>query len=651
MLFINEETIPRSIIPYGEIVLEPILTSIFSLPCLYYFVISPYINARNEAEQSLMLAKVEADIAHKENNDILRSQKEVLKEEVKKATISLAKSKERYALAADGSNDGLWDWDIKKDTLYVSKRWRKIIEFDDNEITFNKWMSIIHHEDRDEFKKKMQDHFSNNSDHFECEYRLKHKNGSFVWVLTRGMAVSDRLGKVVRFAGSQTDISQQKKIQEQLSYDSLHDKLTLLPNRALFNERISQSFARFKRHPDQLFAVLFIDLDNFKQVNDTLGHSAGDELLIRLGFRLKSVCRGEDTVSRWGGDEFTLLMEDVKSLEDVKIYADRLLRTIKKPLLISSQELFVNTSIGIAIISEKYNSAEELLRDADTAMYKAKESGKGKYSIFKDSMHVKTSKRFQLNSQLRRSLEKNEISMYYQPIMDIQKNTLAGFEALMRWNNESLGFIPPDEFISIAEENGFIHELGDFAFDESFSQIKKWKNKYKKDLFVSVNVSQRQIEKPKFVEKIHMYIGKHSMLPENIKIEVTETLLVSQPKLSLSILNDLAKLNIGIAIDDFGTGYSSLSSVHKYPFSILKIDKSFAKNIILDRKSDVMIMSIISIADALGMDIVVEGIEDKDSLKKCINYGSKYAQGYLFSKPMPSSEMENIIPSLINSPQ
>jgi diguanylate cyclase (GGDEF)-like protein/PAS domain S-box-containing protein len=648
MFSITSSTIPKNLFPYGEQVLEPFLTALITLPILYYFILRPYINARNDAEHSLILAKIETDIAHKENNDILREQKEVLKKEVAKATRQLALSRERYALAAAGSNDGLWDWDLKQDNFYASERWKSIVGLDDQaSINPKKWFELIHPDDYDDVQRTMNNHFLGKVDHFECEYRLKHDRGNYVWVLTRGMAVLDEENNPVRFAGSQTDISDQKKIQDQFAHDALHDKLTLLPNRTLFNERLNQSFSRIRRHPEQTFAVLFVDLDNFKHVNDTLGHAAGDELLIRLAFRLKSICRGEDTVARWGGDEFTILVEDIKSIDDIKGYARRLLDSVKEPLMIADQELFVNTSIGIALSSQRYAAPGEVLRDADIAMYRAKESGKGQFVIFEESMHSKTTKRFQLDSQLRRALEREEITMFYQPIMKLKENTLAGFETLMRWNHPQLGFVSPAEFIPIAEENGLIYDLGRYAMEKSFSQLAQWRKKFGDFLFMSVNVSQRQIENHNFVDLLKKCIEQCDLPFNAIKVEMTESLLVTQPKLAKKVLERIQNLNVGLSIDDFGTGYSSLSSIHQYPFSVLKIDQSFVKNMDQNEKSSNMIRSIILIGEALNLDVIIEGLETQAALNKALEYGCQYGQGYLFSRPLNAEDIEKIMPSLL----
>src|SRR6266446_368098 len=553
----------------------------------------------------------------------------------KKAQEALKESEERYALAARGSNDGLWDWNLAANFVHFSPWWKANLGYQEGEIGERpeEWFDRIHDADRERVKKEIAAHQKGLTPHFESEHRVLHKDGSFRWMLSRGVAVHDASGNALRMAGSQTDITEGK----------VSDPLTGLPNRLLFIDRVGRLVKHTKRRKDQLFAVLFMDLDGFKMINDSMGHLVGDQLLVGVANRLEKCLRSTDTVARLGenftvarlgGDEFTVLLDDIKDPGDAKRAADRMMKALAAPFILGGKEVFTSVSIGIALSNSAYEQPEDILRDADTAMYRAKSLGKARYEVFDADMRASVLARLQLETDLRRALERGEFRNFYQPIVTLVSGEIAGFEALLRWQHPTRGLLGPIEFIPVAEETGLIRELGWWNLREACRQINEWRTGAHRHLTISVNLSAKQFLQPKLVEDIKELLGDLALPPEALKLEITESTVMGDPTAAVGMLQHIKSLGIQLAIDDFGTGYSSLSYLHRFPLDTLKIDRSFISSMGDDGEGMEIARTILPMANNLRLDVVAEGVETIQQVALLKKLHCKYGQGYYFSRPL-----------------
>lgn len=448
----------------------------------------------------------------------------------------------------------------------------------------------------------------------------------------------------------QREIAERQQAEQQLIHDALYDSLTGLPNRTLLMERIDRAIEQTKRNPDHLFALLFIDLDRFKIINDSLGHLVGDRLLIAVARLLSEDLRSLDTVARLGGDEFVILLDDIDSLKDATKVGDRLQAQLKQPVILGSHTVTTSASIGITLSSAHYQNSSEVIRDADIAMYRAKEKGKARYEIFNREMYLQTLKIIELEHNLRLALQNKEFQLYYQPIISLQDNVLVGFEALLRWQNPQQGFISPVDFIPIAEETGLILAIGDWVLTEACQQLRQWQQQYAAiprlaNLKISVNVASQQITEPDYIAKVDRVLSKTGIDPDCLRLEITERVLIDSSDLTRKTLAEIKRKKIRLSIDDFGTGYSSLSYLHRLPIDNLKIDRSFVKNLDSDLESLEIIKTIITLAHTLGMDAIAEGVETTRQRDRLKALGCEFAQGYLFAKPLDARAAELMLAS------
>ncbi len=560
-----------------------------------------------------------------------------------RAEQALRASEERYALAARGANDGLWDWNLRDNSIYLSARWKSMLGYGEAEVGEHpdEWLERVHEADREKVRLCVADHLAGRTSHFEVESRMLHKDGVFRWMLTRGQMTTDETGAPLRMAGSQTDITEGK----------VADPMTGLPNRLLFLDRLSRVIARSRRHPEALFAVLFLDLDGFKLVNDSLGHAVGDRLLVQVANRLQSSLRQSDTVARvdegftiarLGGDEFAIILNDLQDPADANVVAERLIDELSRPFLIGDSELFSSLSIGIALSTLGYEDAEAYLRDADTAMYRAKAHGKGRYEVFDTNMRDLITRRLEIENDLRRAIERHEFINYYQPIISLETGTIVAFEALLRWEHPTRGLLLPKEFIPIAEESGAIRELGWWALAEACRQIAVWRTLHPSlaSLSMSVNLSVKQFTDPSFGGKLEALL-RETQLPEGtLNLELTESSLIGDSAAAETLLTQVKALGVRLAIDDFGTGYSSLGYLHRFPLNTLKIDRSFTDAISSDPKKESLIArTIMPLAQNLGLDVVAEGVETLEQAETLKELQCNYAQGFLFSRPVTGEDV------------
>jgi diguanylate cyclase (GGDEF)-like protein/PAS domain S-box-containing protein len=549
---------------------------------------------------------------------------------------ALRESEERYALSARGANDGLWVWDLIENQVYYSPRWKAMLGHAEEEIggSPDEWLSRVHPDDAEILRSAIDMHLRGVTPHLEHEHRMRSRDGSYRWMLSRGLAVRDSAGKATRIAGSMTDITQRKVAVERLTHDAFHDALTELPNRALFMDRLQRAIEVQRRHPDSFFAVLFLDLDRFKLVNDSLGHVVGDELLVAVARRLTDTMRSSDTVARLGGDEFAVLIEGVEHDADPVRAARRIQDALAAPFPLGGHDIFTTVSIGIAVSSTGYDRPQDVLRDADIAMYRAKARGKARHEVFDTAMHERTVELLQFESDLRRAIDRDELRVHYQPLFDLGSGTLTGFEALVRWQRGD-SLIAAQEIISVAEETGLIVPIGEWVLRESLRQMKEWDRAglTAETLDLHVNLSPRQLFHPNQIDRLREIITESGVEPERLHLEVTESLLIENAAAAAELLHALREMRVGLSLDDFGTGYSSLSSLRQFPFDMLKIDRSFLLDADANRVDEI-VRTISTLARVLGMNVTIEGLETADQAKRMRGLGVDFAQGFYFARPL-----------------
>lgn len=472
------------------------------------------------------------------------------------------------------------------------------------------------------------------------ESQIRRKGGELIWISENARVVRDEIGAIAYYEGTVEDITSTRDNKQRLLHDALHDRLTGLSNRALFMDRLEQSFARLERHPNHLFAVLFLDFDRFKNINDSLGHLAGDELLKAIAQRLLECLRPGDSVSRFGGDEFALLLEDVRDLSDATLVAERVQNAMRKPFQLGSQEVFSSASIGIALGHGDYTNAEDLLRDADMAMYRAKALGKARHEVFDSEMHTRAVALLQLETDLRWAIERDEFRLHYQPIVTLDSGNIIGFEALIRWQHPERGLVAPAEFIPIAEETGWIMPIGRWVLQESCAQLAAWQAEIPSDppLSMSVNLSGKQFSQPDLIETIETVIRETGIAPGTLKLEITESAIMEDAQTVTNRLLELRKIGVKLGLDDFGTGYSSLSYLHRFPLDTLKIDRSFVARLLEDGENREIVRTIVTLGKNLGMDVVAEGVEEAQQLSDLRGLNCQHGQGFFFARPMPADE-------------
>lgn len=555
---------------------------------------------------------------------------------------ALRESEQRYALALRGANDGLWDWDFRANSIYYSPRWKSMLGYTEHELTdsTDEWKSRIHAEDIVRVRAELARHLQGGTPQLEIEYRMQHKDSSYRWMLFRGVAVRDADGNPLRMAGSMTDITQRRKAEQQLLQGAYYDALTSLPNRLLFLEQLRRALGRAERREDFLFSVLFLDLDRFKIINDSLGHLVGDKLLVHIAERLRICIRPEDMVARLGGDEFTVLLEDIEEPAQATRVAERIQEEISKPFQLEGHDVWTTASIGIAFSSTGYSRPEDILRDADAAMYRAKAKGKARHELFDHEMHSRALKLLQTEAELRRAIERSELCVHYQPLFDLTTKRITGFEALVRWNHPERGLVMPAEFVPIAEETGLISQIGSWVLTTACWQLASWRKLLPADqeLTISINVSRKQFSQPDLLARLHQILQQTGSKPEWLALEITESVLMEHTDGLIRLLTELKGLGVQLHVDDFGTGYSSLAYLHRFPIDKLKIDRSFVSHMESAGRNAEIVRAIVTLAHGLGMGTIAEGIETEEQAKFLCSLKCQLGQGYLLGRPVPTQE-------------
>ena len=558
---------------------------------------------------------------------------------------------ERRALALTGAGDMIWDWDVSADHVFTSAETEAMLGLKSGSLQgpAAKWLEILHHLDRDRFRATLDSVLEQRRGRVAQDFRMRTADGHYLWFSLRARPVVGSDGEVVRLVGTLADVTAFKTAEERLLHDAVHDNLTGLPNRELFLDRLEAVLGFAKADPAKAETalrptVMIIDLDRFKQVNDSIGMAVGDSILLTLARRLGRLIKPQDTLARLAGDQFGLVLLSERDTAKITAFAETIRRTLRAPIAFKDREIFLTASIGLTLGDADPQRAEEMLKDAELAMYHAKRSGGDRIDVFKPSMRARKTDRLSIESNLRRALERDEITILYQPIVRLEDRAVAGFEALARWNHPKLGRLSPVEFINIAEETGLIVELGVFVLERAARQLSAWQRtlRHRESLFCSVNVSSRQLLRHDLIQDLRTVLGRAPLSRGSLKLELTESVVMENPEHAAQMLQRIRELGAGLSLDDFGTGYSSLSYLQRFPFDTIKIDQSFVRTTTKGTRP-VILRSIIALAHDLGMDVVAEGAETESDAVELSQLGCEFAQGFVFGEPMSAERARTVL--------
>ena len=561
-------------------------------------------------------------------------------------THNLVTDVERRALALTGAGDMIWDWDVSSDRVYTSPETEHLLGLKRGALEgpASRWLEVLHALDRDRFRAALDGVLEQRRGRLMQDFRLRTPDGHYLWFALKARPVVGSDGEVVRLVGTLTDVTEFKTAEERLLHDAVHDNLTGLPNRQLFIDRLEAVLAFAKSDPAIRSTVVVIDLDRFKQVNDSVGIAVGDSILLTLARRLARLLKPQDTLARLSGDQFAMILLSERDPTKLIAFAETIRRTLRAPITFNDREIFLTASIGLALGDGQPNRTEEVLKDAELAMYHAKRIGGDRIELFKPPMRARKTDRLTLESELRRAIEREEITILYQPIVRLEDRSVAGFEALARWDHPKMGRMSPSEFIGIAEEIGLIVDLGLFVLETTARQLGAWQRnlRLRQPVFASVNVSSRQLLRHDLIHDLRTVLSRTGLVRGTLKLELTESLVMENPEQAAQLLTRIRELGAGLALDDFGTGHSSLSYLQRFPFDTIKIDQSFVR---ANNKGTrpVILRSIIALAHDLGMDVVAEGAETDSDAIELYQLGCEYAQGYVFGEPATAEAARKIL--------
>jgi diguanylate cyclase (GGDEF)-like protein/PAS domain S-box-containing protein len=553
---------------------------------------------------------------------------------------------ERRALALTGAGDMIWDWDVSADKVFTSPETETALGLKHGALEGSaaKWLDVLHQADRDRFRATLDSVLEQRRGRVVQDFRMRTADGHYLWFALRARPVVGSDGEVVRLVGTITDVTEIKTAEERLLHDAVHDNLTGLPNRELFIDRLKAVLGLAKADAALRPTVLVIDVDRFKQVNDSVGMAVGDSILLTLARRLGRLIKPQDTLARLAGDQFGMIILSERDSARITTFAETIRKTLRAPITFRDREIFLTASIGMTLGTGDAQGADEVLKDAELAMYHAKRTGGDRIDVFKDAMRARKSDRLSVESDLRRALERDEIAILYQPIVRLEDRAVAGFEALARWNHPRLGRLSPSEFINIAEETGLIVELGLFVLDRTARQLSAWQRtaRHREPLFASVNVSSRQLLRHDLIQDLRTVLGRAPLTRGSLKLELTESVVMENPEHAAQMLHRIRELGAGLALDDFGTGYSSLAYLQRFPFDTIKIDQSFVRMSAKGTRP-VVLRSMIALAHDLGMDVVAEGAETDSDAVELFQLGCEYAQGFVFGEPMSAERARALL--------
>ncbi len=561
-------------------------------------------------------------------------------------TTGIVSDVERRALALTGAGDMIWDWDVSADRVYTSPETESLLGLKRGTLEgpAARWLDVLHPLDRDRFRAALDSVLEQRRGRLTQDFRLRTPDGHYLWLALKARPVVGSDGEVVRLVGTLTDVTEFKNAEERLLHDAVHDNLTGLPNRELFLDRLEAVLNFAKADPAIKPTVLVIDLDRFKQVNDSVGIAVGDSILLTLARRLGRLLKPQDTLARLSGDQFALILLSEKESERIIAFAETLRKGLRAPITFNDREIFLTASIGLALSDGQPHRTEEVLKDAELAMYHAKRIGGDRIEVFKPSMRARKTDRLTLESELRRALERDEITILYQPIVRLEDRSVAGFEALARWDHPKMGRTSPSEFIAIAEEIGLIVDLGMFVLERTARQLASWQRtvRQRDPVFASVNISSRQLLRQDLIHDLRTVIARSGLARGTLKLELTESLVMENPEHAAQMLTRIRELGAGLALDDFGTGHSSLAYLQRFPFDTIKIDQSFVRTNGKGARP-VILRSIVSLAHDLGMEVVAEGAETDSDAVELYQLGCEYAQGYHFGEPMSADDARALL--------
>lgn len=561
-------------------------------------------------------------------------------------TTSLVSDMERRALALTAAGDMIWDWDVSADKVFTSPETEQALGLKRGTLEGSaaRWLDVLHPYDRDRFRAGLDAVLQQRRGRLVQDLRLRAPDGHYLWFTLKARPVVGSDGEVVRLVGTLTDVTEIRTAEERLLHDAVHDNLTGLPNRQLFLDRLDAALSLARSDAAIRPTVMVIDIDRFKQVNDSVGIAVGDSILLTLARRLSRLLKPHDTLARLAGDQFGLLLLSERERDRVTAFADTIRRALRAPIAFNDREILLTASIGLALVDGQSQRREEVLKDAELAMYHAKRLGGDRIEVFKPPMRVRRTDRLAVESELRRALERNEITVLYQPIVRLEDRSCAGFEALLRWDHPKMGRLSAAEFIEIAEETGLIVDLGLFALNRTAQQLAKWQREVRRrePIFASVNLSSRQLLSHDLIPDLRAVLTHSPVARGSLKLELTESLVMQNPEFAAQMLTRLRELGAGLALDDFGTGYSSLSYLQRFPFDTIKIDRSFVRTG-GEGKRPVILRSIIALAHDLGMDVVAEGAETEADVVELHELGCEFAQGFVFGEPMTADDASELL--------
>lgn len=577
-------------------------------------------------------------LSEKDNN--LRQRFEKLKDNHE----DLLSSDQRYKLVIEGSRDGIWDWDLVNNTFYSSIKCKENFGYEEDEIgnTYDSWMSLIHKDDVKKEEEGINEYILSQKGIYENVYRIRCKDGSYRWISSKAKAIWHEEGWPIRMAGSHTDVTQQKEMEDKVYSLAYYNMLTGMPNRSRFNQKVNRKISGYKDTGDKL-AIIYMNADNFRRINDTWGYEVGDALLKHIANVIGRYTEEFYLCAHLGGDEFAIVIDKVDDRIEITNRIKAFLKEFETPWEFKKHKIFLSFSVGIVMYPEHGDSLYSLIVNADTAMWHVKKHGKDGICFYNTEMQTKRVSYIQTAHQIRKALKNNEFTIYYQPQISLKSGKIAGMEALIRWQHPEKGFISPDDFIPLAEATGEIHSIGRFVLETVCQQKKEWKKKGYPPVMVSVNVSGRSLTRGDLAEEIEELLETYDVEGSSITIEVTETSIIEDIDIAINTLKRIRKLGVKIALDDFGTGYSSLTYLKRLPIDVVKIDREFIKNIVNKDEKEIIVEVVVRIAEALNLEVIAEGVETKEQLSYVLESKCEQAQGYFFSRPVTPEEVEKIL--------